>query len=295
MRWLRALFTRLSGFVMRSRGDDFDAELESHLQLHIDDNLRAGMTPDDARRLAILKLGGIESTRQAYRDRSSVPFLEHLIQDLRFALRHLTKAPGFALTAILTMTLGFGSAVGIYAFVDAALVQPLPYSDPWRLVDVTERQRAGAARKSVLSGLSRLEAAAHGVPRLRFPRRPTLCAHHAGGAPARAGRSRQRRILPNPRRSANPGPRLLRRRGPAGSRPDGHHQRSGLAHAIRRPLRHRRSHGHARRRAVYRSSAYFPPRFISRRAGRSSSGRRFTLRKAAIPHAAATRCWALPD
>ncbi len=136
---LRALFTRLSGFVMRSRGDDFDAELESHLQLHIDDNLRAGMTPDDARRLAILKLGGIESTRQAYRDRSSVPFLEHLIQDLRFALRHLTKAPGFALTAILTMTLGFGSAVGIYAFVDAALVQPLPYSDPWRLVDVTER------------------------------------------------------------------------------------------------------------------------------------------------------------
>ena len=50
MRWLRALFTRLSGFVMRSRGDDFDDELDSHLQLHIDDNLRAGMTPEEARR-----------------------------------------------------------------------------------------------------------------------------------------------------------------------------------------------------------------------------------------------------
>ena len=119
----------------------FDAELESHLQLHIDDNLRAGMTPDEARRQAILKLGGIDRTRQAYRDQASAPVLEHLAQDLQFALRHLVKAPGFTVTAVGTMALGFGAALAIYAFADAALVEPLPYRDPARLVEVTERSR----------------------------------------------------------------------------------------------------------------------------------------------------------
>ena len=115
-------------FRDRGRGDDFDAELDSHLQLHVDDGIRRGLTPEDARRQAILKLGGIESTRQQHRDRRSFPVLEHVMQDLRFALRHLTKAPGFAVTAILTMTLGMGAAIAIYAFVDAVLVAPLPYA-----------------------------------------------------------------------------------------------------------------------------------------------------------------------
>ena len=87
---------------------------------------------------ALLKLGGVESTRQAYRERRSVPFLEHLWQDLRFALRQLSKTPGFTATAILTLALGLGAAVAIYAFVDAALVEPLPYPQPTRLVNVTE-------------------------------------------------------------------------------------------------------------------------------------------------------------
>ena len=139
MRRVRALLTRLMSFATRGRGDDFDAELESHLQLHVDDGIRRGLTPADARRQAILKLGGIESTRQQHRDRRSFPVLEHVLQDLRFALRHLTKAPGFAVTAILTMTLGMGAAIAIYAFADAVLVAPLPYANPSRLVDVTER------------------------------------------------------------------------------------------------------------------------------------------------------------
>jgi macrolide transport system ATP-binding/permease protein len=143
MRRLRAVLTRLTAFVSR---DDrparaFDAELESHLQLHVDDNIRAGMTPDDARRQAILKLGGIDRTRQAYREQAGVPMLEHLAQDLRFALRHLVKAPAFTVTAVVTMALGFGAALAIYAFADATLVQPLPYRDPARLVEITERSR----------------------------------------------------------------------------------------------------------------------------------------------------------
>src|SRR5262249_3744236 len=101
MRRLRAALTRLLAFVSgRDRASEaFDAELESHLQLHVDDNVRAGMAPDEARRLAILKLGGIDRTRQAYREQSGAPVLEHLAQDLHFALRHLVKTPGFTLTA----------------------------------------------------------------------------------------------------------------------------------------------------------------------------------------------------
>ena len=140
MRRVRAAWVRLAGLVRGGReAQAFDDELESHLQLHTDDNLRAGMPLEDARRRAVLKLGGIEATREARRDQSSVPFLEHLGQDLRFTVRHLVKAPGFATTAIATLALGLGAATAIYAFVDVALVRPLPYANPSRLVDVTER------------------------------------------------------------------------------------------------------------------------------------------------------------
>ena len=140
MNGLRRMLSRLRGVLSRDGSDiAFDAELESHLQLHVDDNVRAGMSPVEARREAVLALGGLEPARQRYREQSSLPWVEHLGQDLRFALRHLIKAPGFTVTALLTMTLGFGAALSIYAFVDAAMVRPLPYSHPDRLVDVTER------------------------------------------------------------------------------------------------------------------------------------------------------------
>jgi macrolide transport system ATP-binding/permease protein len=141
MRRLRAALARLTSFLSRDDRSSraFEAELESHLQLHVDDNIRAGMTPVEARRQAILKLGGVDRTRQAYREQAGVPVLEHLVQDLQFAIRHLVKAPGFAMTATVTMALGFGAALAIYAFVDAALIAPLPYRDPSRLVEVTER------------------------------------------------------------------------------------------------------------------------------------------------------------
>jgi macrolide transport system ATP-binding/permease protein len=139
VRPLRVAFARLIGLITRRRDEQaFDDELDSHLQMQIDDNLRAGMGADEARRRAVLKLGGVESTRQAYRERSSVPMVEHFGQDLRFALRQLTRTPGFTATAVITLALGMGAAVAIYAFVDAALVEPLPYPQPTRLVNVTE-------------------------------------------------------------------------------------------------------------------------------------------------------------
>ena len=97
MRKLRALLLRFKGLF--SRNDDFADELESHLQMHIDDNIRAGMSPQDARRDALMKLGGLDQTKEAYRDRATIPFIESLVQDLRFTLRQLRKNPAFTITA----------------------------------------------------------------------------------------------------------------------------------------------------------------------------------------------------
>jgi len=139
MRSLRAFLRRLTGMLPKQqREQNLADEIDSHLQLHIDDNLRSGMAPEEARREAILKLGGIESTKQAYRDQTTLPFLETLLQDLRFALRQSRRSPGFTCTAILMLTLGVAASVAIFAFVDAALIKPLPYQDPARLVEVTE-------------------------------------------------------------------------------------------------------------------------------------------------------------
>src|ERR1700744_3960 len=139
MKRLRAGMLRLAGLFGKQRSEyEFSQEIESHLQMQIDDNLRSGMTAEEARRQAILKLGGVEQTRQAYRERAGVPGVESARQDLHFALRQLVKYPGFACTAIVVLALGMGASVAIFAFVDAALIKPLPFRDPARLLDVTE-------------------------------------------------------------------------------------------------------------------------------------------------------------
>ena len=107
MRKLRAQYTRfIDLFFSRRREEELSAELESHLQLHIDDNIRAGMTLAQARRNALMKLGGIAQTKQAYRERATLPQLENLTRDLSHALRQLRKAPAFAMTVVLTLALG---------------------------------------------------------------------------------------------------------------------------------------------------------------------------------------------
>jgi predicted permease len=139
MKRLRVLMRRLAGIVPSAcREQELAAEIDSHLQMHIDDNLRAGMTPEEARRQAMVTLGGVETTKQAYRDQSTVPFVETILQDLRFGVRQLRRNPGFTMTAILMLAVGMGASVAIFAFVDAALIKPLPYLNPTRLVDVTE-------------------------------------------------------------------------------------------------------------------------------------------------------------
>lgn len=143
MNRLRRLLFRIIGIVPKqTQEQDFTSELESHLQLHTEDNLRSGMAPREARRQAILRLGGIEHAKQAHREGRTIPFLETLVQDVRYSLRQLRRSPGFTLTAILMLALGIGASVAIFAFVDAALLKPLPYANPSRLADVAEHGAA---------------------------------------------------------------------------------------------------------------------------------------------------------
>jgi predicted permease len=136
---LRAWLLRCKGlFLKNARERELADELESHLQMHIDDNIRAGMSPQEARRVAVMKLGGVDQTKEAYRDRATIPFLESAVQDLRFTFRQLRKNPAFTITATAMVALGIGASVAIFAFVDAALIKPLPYKDPSHLLYVTE-------------------------------------------------------------------------------------------------------------------------------------------------------------
>ncbi len=135
MRRARAWLLRLGGFFHRGRGDrELADELESHLQMHIDDNLRSGMTPGAARRNALIKLGGIDATTEAMRDRRSLPILEALAQDLRYGLRMLRRSPRFTAVAALTLGLGIGVNTSMFSAIRATFKHPLPYPEAGRIV-----------------------------------------------------------------------------------------------------------------------------------------------------------------
>ncbi len=142
MRLLRVWFLRVSGLFNRARRErELADELESHLQLHIEDNLRTGMGPVEARRQAIIKLGGMEQTKEICRDRRGLPALESLIQDVRYGLRMLAKSPGFTAVAVLTLALGIGANTAIFTLIDALLLKRLPIHEPERLVALSDPDR----------------------------------------------------------------------------------------------------------------------------------------------------------
>jgi putative ABC transport system permease protein len=137
MRRVRAFFKRLFGSFGSPRADrEFAEEIESHLRMHTEANMARGLTPSEARRRALVDLGGAEQALEAQRERRGLPILERLAQDTRAGWRGLRKHPGFSLLAILTLALGIGANTAIFSLVSALLLRPLPYEQPDRLVQL---------------------------------------------------------------------------------------------------------------------------------------------------------------
>ena len=152
MRQLRAWLMRLKGvFLKDGRERDLAEELESHLQLHIDDNIRAGMSPQEARRVAVMKLGGVDQAKESYRDRTTIPSLESVIQDLRFTLRQFRRNPAVTLAAVLTLAAAIGANTAIFSVVNAVLLKSLPYPNADRVVNITTTSSLRGLDDMVLS------------------------------------------------------------------------------------------------------------------------------------------------
>lgn len=141
--WLRRLLLRIGSFFHRTQLDrDLDAEISSHLQFAIDENLQRGLSPVEARRQARLRFGGTEQAKDEHLDARALPLLEILLKDLRFALRLIRKNPGFAAVAVLTLALGMGATTTIFSVVNSVLLRPLPYKNSDRLMRIEETHPA---------------------------------------------------------------------------------------------------------------------------------------------------------
>lgn len=137
MRKLRALWTRFRAlFNSRQLSDEFDAELQNHIAEHTHDGVSSGLSEPEARRQAMLRLGGAEQVRQSYRENASLPWLENVLRDVRYAMRGFRRNPAFALTAIVTLALGIGATTAVFSVVDRILFRSLPYAHPDALVSV---------------------------------------------------------------------------------------------------------------------------------------------------------------
>jgi predicted permease len=142
MRALRRFFRRLRSWTTTQQDDRrLQAEIEEHLALQTAENVRAGLSPIEARRQAVLKFGGVEAMKESYRDQRGLPFLDTLIQDTRRALRRLRTAPAFTIATILTLALGIGATTSIFTLVHAVLLKSLPVANPGELYRVGKEAR----------------------------------------------------------------------------------------------------------------------------------------------------------
>ena len=123
----RTFIRRLVAIFRRGRlEDDLDEELRSHLEMAVELNLRKGMTPENARAEARRSFGGIEQTKESYRDQRGIPVIETTLQDLRFGVRMLRRSPGFSALAILCLTLGIGANAAVFSWIEGILFRPYP-------------------------------------------------------------------------------------------------------------------------------------------------------------------------
>jgi putative ABC transport system permease protein len=137
--WMRILAAKIRWWVLRRREEDeFARELEEHLALLVEENMSRGMSPDEARRMAHVRLGGTTQLREIHREQHGWLAAETVYRDVSYALRTLRKTPAFTLVCVLTLGLGIGASTAIFSVVNCVLLRPLPYPNHERLVRIGE-------------------------------------------------------------------------------------------------------------------------------------------------------------
>ena len=135
MKAVRRFFTRLfSTAAGRAQEERIREEIEGHIALQTEENLRAGMSPVEARRQAMLKFGGVEAMKEQYRAERGLVVIENLVQDVRFAIRSLGRTPGLTALIVITLALGIGMTSGPFSMVDALIFRPYPVPHPGEIV-----------------------------------------------------------------------------------------------------------------------------------------------------------------
>jgi hypothetical protein len=147
IRRVRAAAVRLLAMFTRQSDRDVVDEIESHLQMQIDDYIRSGMTPAEARRQAHVRFGGVQAVKESCRDRRGIPAVEALLADVRFCARLMRRNPGFTLLCVLSLSIGIGATTAIFSVVNAVVLRPLPVPRASELYIVRHESRLASPQR----------------------------------------------------------------------------------------------------------------------------------------------------